>query len=419
MDPEFKLGNVGFPNDTQRARNEAVSQVKWTDFRFFDLPSDSQFKGKINLSKVLQGSHLACTVSSDAAKWSNRVVFIEKIVSDILGNCPKDEELFIVSLGSNQLLVEYIVGKTLFEKGYKKIKFLMVDPCYLAAKENISSLPYLVDFKQEIALVYQRENGEPLAQDRIKYLSRAQNIKKYFTENANVIVIESLPPYSEVIKDMKIYKVEPKNEENLLSGSRIVPFEQANTVSFIPSQILEIWKEKGTDISSCLPLPLFELDKSSPHIKSFATPRFMVDWGCKIYKDGSYSLSFTGAKRFFASCLDNNRPPSLEKVDVLTQRTITLITNIKEIINSRVEVIKTENSNKQLSQENVTELLHRISILVKETLPMIECFYTADFVVDRKEALDYLTLKAGHHYRKTFQFRAHAENTYEIVEKRI
>lgn len=416
MDTGFSLGSVSRSSCDQR--QASASLVKWNMIPLIDLVGHSQFADKPNSVRALKESYLNCTVSTDAAKWGNRVVFIERIVSDIFAHCPKDEELFIVSLGSNQLLLEYLIGKTLIEGGYN-ITFLMVDPGYLAARENFSKLPYLKDFKIQIASVYENEHKVPFVEDKIKFLSRAPNIQKYFKENANVIVIESLPPYSEMIKEMKKYKIETKKED-LLRGSRIVTIDQANAVSFVPAQSVKAWKEKGTDTSEWLPLSIHKLDASSPYINHFALPDFIIDWGCKIYNDGSYKTNFMGAPIYFASSTENDgQPLSFEKVKLLSQWTFELNAGIGKMIDSRVNEIKAENPNIKLSQENVTDLLRRISEIAKTSLPFLDCFYMADYIVDCKEAMDYLASKAGHHYRKTFQFLAHPDTVYEIVEKII
>lgn len=416
MDVGFKLEKSSY--DAQTITDKAAPIVKWSDFRlsndFHQLPGN-----KTHLTKSLQGTNLACGINSDVARWENRVEFIEKIVSDIITHCPKDEELFVVSIGSNQLLQEYIIGKTLIEKGYKKLMFLMVDPRYLGAGQNKNDHPYLTDFQNEIDLVYKNVNREPIGKENIRFLTRAQNIQKYFTDNANVIIIESLPPYSEVIKDMNRLKIDPKKEEDLLSGSRIVPLAQANTVSFVYKDILEIWKAKGTETDCYLPTSIFKLDAASPFKDSFASSHYIVDWGCKIYRDGSCSVSFTGAKRYFASIRDrDNQLLSKEKVEGITQVVLNLLKNIRTIISERVKEIKKDNPNELLSQQNVSDLLQIISKLSEIVLP-VKCFYTADYVVDRTEALKYLSMKAGHHYRKRFQLLAHPETDYEIVEKQI
>jgi hypothetical protein len=399
--------DVKHPNFVQGATNNAVSPVKWENFCFIN--------NKTNEARFLDNTRQACTIGANVAKWKNRVPFIERIISDAIAHCPKDEELFLISLGSNCLLPEYIIGKTLIENGYSKIAFLMVDTNYLAAQ--VGTRPHLDDFRREISLVYHSEYEEPFVQDKIKYLSKAQNIQKYFTASANVIVIESLPPYTESIKEMKLYPTELKKEEDLLCGGGIVPIDHANAVSFVPNPILNLWKSRSLDFSVNLPLMLCKIDTSSPFINSFPSPKFILDWGCKIYKDSTSSVSFTGAKRYFASVVEYGSYHSLENVNILGERTITLMKKIKEKINLRVKEIKLDNPNKELSQEDITNLLKEISNIAKESLPVqLECFYTRDFVVDRKEALEWLSVKASHHYRKRFQFLSHPETEYEIVE---
>ena len=66
----------------------------------------------------------------------------------------------------------------------------------------------------------------------------------------------------------------------------------------------------------------------------------------------------------------------------------------------------------------MSELLEKISAIAVSTLPIVKCTYTADFVVDRNEALEYLACKAGY-YRKRFQLLAHHENKCEIVKLNI
>lgn len=418
MDPACNYRNEGYAN-APRTMNQEGQIVRWNDLHFTDLSNTELYLGKSVSFKLLKGTHLACGVNSNVSKWENRMAFIEKMVADIFAHCPKKQELCIVSIGPNQLLLEYITGKTLIENEYKNIKFLMVDPAYLPAKENYKSLPHLNDFKTRIRSIYKQKNGELFAADRIKFLSRAQNIQNYFPENANVVVIESLPPYSEIIKDMKLHKVESKSEKDLCKGGRIIAVEQANSVSFVPFSIIEMWEKSGIDFSHSLPLSLLSMPGDSSLANEFPNPLFCVDWGCKIFCNGTYSVSFTGAKRYFSSCMQHDQLLPLENVMTLTQWTLDLLKEIKNTINVRVKEIKSENPQAQLSQNDVAQLLLKISTVARQLLPLIECFYTADYCVDRTEAMEYLAANAGHQYRKVFQLLAHPEMDYEIVVKDI
>src|SRR5690348_6218485 len=63
----------------------------------------------------LENTALSCSTHTSAGQWSCRRAFINEVLTDLFQNCPKDQPLAFVSIGSDLLLMEYILGKALIE----------------------------------------------------------------------------------------------------------------------------------------------------------------------------------------------------------------------------------------------------------------------------------------------------------------
>ena len=363
-----------FVSNTSGSSHQLVSTssaclVKWEDFdlRVCKL-SASIIKGFVE-NLALHGTQLSCTIETEAGQWKNRKIFIENILADIIKQCPKDEPLVLMSLGSDRLLLEYILGKTLIENGFSQISFFLVDPAYVfSSSDNLNAIQQVLkDFRTNIESVFLSKNNEHFAKERIRFLSRSPNIAKHFPSGANGVVIESLPPYAEMIKDMQKSQVAVKSPQDLIMGSHIVQSNHANTIAFVPKQYVDKMKASGAKLTDSLPLAIFKCEQSN----------FYLDWGCKIRPDGTYSLSFSGEEYYLKSYgISPNRLLQLATGEEIQagQWIPTIRKSIETTLSKHIESIKSKESQEQLSQENLTMLLEKVKEVVTLYMP-VSCFF--------------------------------------------
>ena len=254
-----------------------MNGINWNQFDFRNgIMDGTSIGGKIAV-KFLKGTNFSFPTCTQAGSLENRKTFIEQIFNDICINCPKDEPLILVSLGSDRLLIEYILGYSLIENGFANLSFFLVEPAYLfSGEDNKKELEKVrKNFCSKISAAYSNKNNRPFPEESVRFLSRAQNLSKYFSENANVALIESLPPYGEAMKDFRKYKVEIKTKD-LLAGGMIVPSTHANAIAFIPKTYANKYSESGVTFRA-LPHSVFQLGQE----------HFSIDWGCKIESNGN------------------------------------------------------------------------------------------------------------------------------------
>jgi hypothetical protein len=399
------------PNAEEKEIPKTFS-LKWSQFDLRESQSQgSIIKGTVE-NTLLKGTDLSCTTNSEAGQWKNRKIFMEKVSANIIAECPKDEPLVLISLGADRLLIEYILGKILIENGFREISFFLVDPSYVFSEgENQKAInDVLKDFRTGIESIYLNTHKEHFAKERIRYLSRSQNIAKYFPPNSNVAVIESLPPYAELIKDMQKYKVPEKKPEDLLVGGRIVPLSHANAVAFIPNQYAEQLNRSGAKLKDSLPLALFKSAQSKTY--------FCIDWGCKIQADGTYRLSFSGEEHYFESL----GVPKDQRVELATGEIVTvdqwipiIKKSIEHMLFKQIEDITGGTVQKQLSQKNITVLLEKVKQIAMRYMPGLNCFFLADYVLDRAEAMTFVSSHASLNYRKVFKLIADVDTSYKVT----
>src|SRR5687768_4401147 len=77
--------------------------------------------------KFLKGTQISFPICSDAGKFENRKEFIEQIFNDITQSCKKNEPLVLISLGSDRLLMEYMLGTLLLEIGFDQLYIFCVE----------------------------------------------------------------------------------------------------------------------------------------------------------------------------------------------------------------------------------------------------------------------------------------------------
>ena len=187
------------------AQQKAVDfKINWKQFPLEDVQQKClQRVGYISV-KTLKGKEIFYSADKEARLWEYRKLFIQAVVTDILAHCPKDEPLTLISLGSNNLLLEYIIGKTLLDQGYRP-SFLLVDISYKfsSTSQMKKYQETMHDFKERFSADYHRIYGVPLPENSIMFLSRAQNIKKYFKPQSNVALIESPPLIRKQLKSFE------------------------------------------------------------------------------------------------------------------------------------------------------------------------------------------------------------------------
>lgn len=339
----------------------------------------------------LTGSNLSCSIAMEPGKWEHRKEFIEKIVFDILAHCPVDEPLVIVSLGSSRLLMECILAQLLIGYGYK-LKFLLVDPAYKLSNQDLNAS--LQSFRIGTEMKHLQAHKEPMPEGSIRFLSRCQNLTKYFPAQSNVVVIESLPPYGENIACLEKNNLEKKDPLHLLVGSRLVPMNSANSIAFFPQALAKAMDFTESTIIDCLPLKAFTIEATEHH--------FYIDYGCKIQSDGSYFLSFNGLEESYQVIggIEPQVPQIKEAVDAML---------VKEI-----ETIKSSRSVKVLTHEEISGLIEKVKDVFVTFLPDSQWYTMSDYAVDRNETMAHIREHASHRYRKNFTLIADPVTGYRI-----
>lgn len=370
--------------------------INWKQFNFVEGFSEASImKGSVR-SCLLKHTHFSFVVE-ESKELNNRQIFIEKIFEDVTSNCPKDEPLVVISIGSDRLLTEYILGKLLIENGFGHISFLLVDPIYLFSdKEALIALKdVLKDFRDKIEEAYVKTHKEKMSKENIKFLSRSQNILKYFPNNANVVVIESFPPYAKDLTTIRKHKLTEKNPEDLLATSYLLPQSQANAVTFIPGPHVQLLKSHGVKLKEAIPIMILKSGESA----------YYCDWGCKIQIDGTYHLSFSGEQEYLESVgFNREQKVQLTSGEVIFVKDLipTIKQSIEKMLFEQIATIKGNDSKKELTQENITFLLTEAAKIIKNYMPDVDCFYSADYSIDLNNALNYISSHASHHYRKRF-----------------
>lgn len=384
-----------------------------------------------------EDTSLSCSLLSETGSWNNRLEYIEKVVNDILENYPKDEELSIVSMGAGELLMEFIIGKALIEYGFQKISFFLIEPTHhYDNKETRETKKLLKDFRELISAVYEEKWKEPLPEERIHFLARSRDLENCIGSSSNVALLECLPPDDEVFNLRYKHKL-PKSLDTFQFSAQ-VPFEQANSVAFIPTAITDHFKRESLQHG----VPFIALKERKTKVE------YGIDWGCKIRPDEfssieKYSISLYGAEKYFKEMIDfktilrkkakikvkkgisNKNFRSFEKRFREENQIDKAVSNVKEKILNQIEnkleqqidVFKKNDNFKKLTQEQTTVLLE---IAIKEFANLInlniDCkpFFLADYATDRDELVSYFVSRRAGSYAKHFTLEADKVNGYMI-----
>jgi hypothetical protein len=342
---------------------------------------------------------LSCATNKPAGQWDNRRDFIEQVVMDLVvySNCPKDKPMALISTGSGLLLIEYLIGKTLIENGFLNLSFFLIDPLY-DRLENEKKQQLTEDFQTLLNKVKDKDFPE----NRIHYLSRVQNFPKDFPSETNVVWIESLPPCSKIISDIKGYRMEEKTRDELLVGSAICSSsDQANAIAFIPQNY---FKDEDVKFESKLKnlnsIPFIPFETSSEKY-------YYIDWGCKIFSDWTYSLIFSGEQDW---CQNYNLDDDLfilPSEDEITNGWVPETKKaIEEELDKQIEEMKLKDSQTEFNQENRKILLEKIKKVAKDYIKGVQCFFLSDYAVDRKDLVSVLSSQKNREYSKVWTLDA-------------
>ncbi|MBA2727995.1 MAG: hypothetical protein H0U49_07470 [Parachlamydiaceae bacterium] len=392
------------------------------NFEWLDKLPLVEKKGRGNIidtpvtSCHLKGKGLYFSTCTVAGKLENRLLFIKKIACDVVQNCPKDEPLVFISLASGGLLMEYMLGKLLFENGFQDVTFFLIDPIYkfCEIKERQKMERVLLDFRALIATAFSTKWNGPFPDTQIRYLSSAQNVSKYLPDHPNVILMESLPPHGEFVRSFKRDGIPERCQNEYFMGNQFVPPENANAISFFPDVLEESARKVGATFATYSSLPYFIL-QSGP-----SKPKYTIDWGCKIKSNGSFFVKFFGADGFCAGLPikpTQNLQLTKERSVIFSQWFPTIQQTIEEALTKDISRIQNGDSQRKLLQNEKTALLNKVQKIFDSLFPGAKSFYLADYASDRSEMIDYLLQHAGNHYRKGFTLFSDTENSFAISEQ--
>lgn len=388
-----------------------LPEIKWGDFLCHSVDQTSVAQTRRTTYLELDGAKLSFGIRGDVTR-EDRKIFIEKVFQDVVLNCPKETPLAFISLGSEFLLKEYILGKSLIEAGFKNITFLLVDPMYLLVKDSDEAQQVFRNFRDLIESAYLKAYSADFASScSIKYLSRAQNIEKYFPMNANVIVLESIPTYTQNLITLKKHGVQEPDLKDCLFGGCITSCSAASAITFVPINLINFFTEQGATFKGPLPLGVFQ----DPQTQL----KYYVEWGCKIQTDGTFHLIFKGDAHWKKSLkgFEDETPIQLGASSVtfgeMLPRAKQLLT---QILKEKIQEFKGSDSQKTLTQENRSKLLEILQETAMSCLP-VSCFFIADYHTDRQEALEWIKMRAGHNYRKIFSLKIGIDRPETSIEQ--
>lgn len=392
------------------------------------------------IAQQLKDSSINCGIDpkDKAALWESRVIFLRDVMMDITKNCPKDEKLVVISLGSCFLLMEYILGKYLIEHGYREVSFVCVDLAYLfGTPDHLKKIRQSMnEFKTRLGEDYTKQYREPLPSDRVRFIHTAEDVENNFPQQANVLVMESLPAQHKFVSEIERLTKEKVDRKNLLGDAIVVPEGFANAVTFIcPSM--------GHNIEKGERLPFMKTQ--DPVTKKWG----FIDYGVKIGRDGTFILNFLGEKYLeklldapsknpltdiLAQILSKSKPMGGEAMAMLSQDDVQKmmaplsqkehsIPKLRDELNgtlkAEIEALKKGDLERKITRQEITTLLQKVQEIAKKHLPSFESVPLGDYETSRADMLAFLSTNASHHYRKVFTLAAHPVHGCAIQTEEI
>ncbi len=374
----------------------------------------NEHNGKHISTYHLQNSRIGCSTSTLAGKWEYRLEFVRHVLKQTIQNYPPKEPLALISIGSNYLMMEYLVARGLIEHGFQQLYVFPVDPDYLCDDTTVDTYytQLFHDFRNQMEQVHQTKWLSPLPIEKLHFFSRAQNVAPYLqkhTRNANVLVLQCLPPYGEFIKGINQHKLPPQHEKDFIIGGGIVPDTKANAITFLPQSIIKEYRDNGFNIESLpsLPIPFFK----------YANTFTYLDWGCKIYSNGEFLIKFTGGQEHLLSksIAPTHSFTLADGQTILSKDLFTKIQNVAtEALKEEITRLKEDNPKLCLTQAQKTALLHRVKDIFSRYYGKFSSIYSCEYAVDCSDMLEALKDCTGPH-RKSYAL--YTENHSSIVIK--
>ncbi len=169
------------PIDVFQAVSSTVS-LDWSWIEALPLREESS-------KKYLSSTKLSCAICPEEGSWENRLTFLKHIVGDVVQNCSKTHPLAIVFLKSGNLLMEFMLGKALFENGYRNVTFFPIDSQYKTNPVYHKTL--FCDFRKALGTAYTEKHNEPCSEFMVRHVTSVDWIISHFPNTCpNLLVVE-------------------------------------------------------------------------------------------------------------------------------------------------------------------------------------------------------------------------------------
>lgn len=329
----------------------------------------------LDLPKQIRVS--AASVPSAGGSWEARKDFLNYVLEHILKTHPQQEPLSVISLGSSNLLMEYLLAIELMERGYSQVSYFFVDPGYRFGHSipfcELTVAQHLGAFRKHVEGLYMKKYAKKLPDGSIHFISRAPNVCRYIPKSQPVVLIESLPVYAQPNATLVSNGFQPFNSQDIIGGGFVVPVEsdQMNTFALLPAR---------DEISDICIIPSLALEGEGGNL-------FLWNAGVKIHKNGSYIVHVQG--------IEESLPKSADK-----QLAEELRQQLRSYLDQTIARIQQGNPNRQLTDSEVAQVIK--GIMQKGNVPsmrliqesgMCRFFYAIDYTADRKDMLSGLLEK--------------------------
>ncbi len=366
------ISPIGGPYFPETYTEPPPPSIAWDHFNLQEEPCHDGLR-QPSVALTLAGTTISCclpinTDISVAGSLATRKEFLEKTFETICRTYPKSAPLYLISMGSDHLLMEYILAKSLKEQGYT-LFFIGIDPSYkIADKHTVESL-------QPVLQTFRREMDVP--QEQIRYLSDARHLEKYLPVGAPVVLLESMPPYGYCFMQMEKKQLPGKSIEAFFGGGRIVPKEAANALCLFPKSYATVLKDIIA-YGTAIPCP-FAIEKDGKET--------YLDYGVKIAPDGTFYV--------------NLEPQWIKK-------------HLEIAINKLISGMREQDPKRPLSQKEISFILQEIEkFIISKKIPL-DCHFSLDYGLGRKAAKDTILKHSVPEYRTLFTLRADATQGYRI-----
>lgn len=319
----------------------------------------------------------AASVPFAGGSWEARKNFLNCVLEHILQTHAKQEPLSVISLGSSNLLMEYLLAIELMERGYSQVSYFFVDPGYRFGHSTPLCEPtvaqHLGAFRKHVEGLYMKKYAKELPDGSIRFISRAPNVCRYIPKSQPVVLIESLPVYAQPNATIVSNGLQPLDSQDIIGGGFVVPVESdhMNTFALLPA------RDEISDIC-IIPSLALEGEGGNP---------FLWNAGVKIQKNGSYIVHMQGIEESLPKLAGKQLAESLRQ-------------QVRWYLDQTIARIQQGNPNRQLTDSEVAYVIK--GIVQKGNVPcmsliqesgMCRFFYAIDYTADRKDMLSGLLEK--------------------------